>query len=180
MKINCLLIGLLFISMIGNAQDAGFSKKSMKANFSMEVLNAYQESSFAKVSDFYEYAQLLTNPATANELKKEIKTAVFTLFNEKEVSVINILSKEKENIALTEFLHQLEKEKDIQFNIKPSNGKVLFFNDYWVNHYYLEIKRNKQITIIEIKQKVYFSEQLKSFGTNQKEVWSVYLGEMIN
>jgi len=178
MKINYLLIGLFFISIFGKAQDAGFTKKSMKANFSIEVLNAYQESSFAKVNDFYEYAQLLTNPTISSDLKNEIKTTIFTLFKEKDVTVVNFLSSKKEKISLTQFLNLLENEKSIRFQTKKTNKKVQFFNDYWINHYYLEIERNKQITIIEIKQKVYFSENLKSFGENQKEVWSVYLGEM--
>ncbi|UPQ78803.1 hypothetical protein M0M57_14435 [Flavobacterium azooxidireducens] len=178
MKINYLLIGLFFISIFGKAQDAGFSKKSMKANFSMEVLNAYQESSFAKVNDFYEYTQLLTNPTISSDLKNEIKTTIFTLFKEKDVTVVNFLSSKKEKITLTQFLNLLENEKSIRFQTKKTNEKVQFFNDYWINHYYLEIERNKQIMIIEIKQKVYFSENLKSFGENQKEVWSVYLGEM--
>lgn len=178
MKINYLLIVLLFFSWFGIAQDAGFSKKSMKASFSVETLQAYQESSFSKVNDFYEYAQLLTNPTISYDLKKEIKTAVLTLFKENDVTVVNFLSTEKEKISLTEFLNLLENEKNIQFKTRKKNEKVQFFNDYWINHYYLEIEQNKQITIVEIKQKVYFSENLKSFGENQKEVWSVLLGEM--
>ena len=178
MKINYLLIGFLLFSIFGFAQDAGFSKKSMKANFSAETLQAYQESSFSKVNDFYEYAQLLTNTTISKELKKEIKTAVHSLFKENDVTVINFLSSEKEKITLNKFLTLLEKEKNSRFKARKANEKVQFFNDHWINHYYLEIERNKQITIVEIKQKVYFSENLKSFGENQKEVWSVYLGEM--
>ena len=83
-----------------------------------------------------------------------------------------------EKITLNKFLTLLEKEKNSRFKARKANEKVQFFNDHWINHYYLEIERNKQITIVEIKQKVYFSENLKSFGENQKEVWSVYLGEM--
>lgn len=178
MKINNLLIGLLFFTVFGKAQDAGFSKKSMKANFSMEVLNAYQESSFAKVNDFYEYAQLLTNPTISNNLKAEIKAAVLSIYKKNDILIINFLSAEKERMSLSKFLTLLEKEKNIRFQPKKANDKVQFFNDYWINHYYLEIEQNKQITIIEIKQKVYFTESLKLFGENQKEVWSVYLGEM--
>ena len=100
MKINYLLIGLLLFSIFGFAQDAGFSKKSMKENFSAETLQAYQESSFSKVNDFYEYAQLLTNTTISKELKKEIKTAVHSLFKENDVTVINFLSSEKEKITL--------------------------------------------------------------------------------
>ncbi len=178
MKINYLLIGLLFFTVFGNAQDAGFSKKSMKANFSMEVLNAYQESSLAKVNDFYEYAQLLTNSTISNDLKEEIKTTIFSLFKENDVMIVNFLSSKKEKISLTQFITLLKNENPIRFQIKKTHEKVPFFNDYWINHYYLEIERNKQITIIEIKQKVYFSENIKSFGEHQKEVWSVFLGEM--
>lgn len=178
MKTTFLLIGLLFYSIFGFAQDAGFSKKSMKASFSVETLQAYQESSFSKVNDFYEYAQLLTNPTISNDLKKEIKVAVHSLFKENDVTMVNFLSTKKEKISLTEFLNLIENEKNIRFKTRKKNEKVQFFNDYWINHYYLEIEQNKQITIVEIKQKVYFSENLKSFGENQKEVWSVYLGEM--
>ena len=95
MKINYLLIGLLLFSIFGFAQDAGFSKKSMKANFSAETLQAYQESSFSKVNDFYEYAQLLTNTTISNELKKEIKKAVHSLFKVNDVTMVNFLSTEK-------------------------------------------------------------------------------------
>jgi len=178
MKTTFLFIGFLFFSIFGSAQDAGFSKKSMKASFSVETLLAYQESSFSKVNDFYEYAQLLANPTISNDLKKEIRTAVHSLFKKNTVSVINFLSSEKEKITLNKFLALLEKEKNIRFKTRKANEKVQFFNDYWINHYYLEIERSKQITIIEIKQKVYFSENLKTFGENQREVWSVYLGEM--
>jgi hypothetical protein len=178
MKPIYLIISLLFSFWFGTAQNAGFSKKSMKASFSVETLQAYQESSFSKVNDFYEYAQLLTNPSISNDLKKEIKTAVHSLFKENDASTINFLSSKKEKIALAELLNLLENEKNIRFKTKKRDEKVQFFNDYWINHYYLEIDRNKQITIIEIKQKVYFSEGFKSFGENQKEIWSVYLGEM--
>lgn len=178
MKTTFLFIGFLFFSIFGFAQNADFSKKSMKANFSVDALQSYQESSFSKVNDFYEYAKLLTDPTISNDLKKEIITAIFSLYKENNVSIINFLSSEKEKISLAEFLKLLENEKNIQFKTKKKKEKVQFFNDYWINHYYLEIERNKQITIVEIKQKVYFSENLKSFGENQKEVWSVYLGEM--
>ncbi|MBC8882517.1 hypothetical protein H9X57_01080 [Flavobacterium piscinae] len=69
----------------------------MKANFSAETLQAYQESSFSKVNDFYEYAQLLTNPTISNDLKEEIITAIFSLYKENyNASIINFLSSEKE------------------------------------------------------------------------------------
>lgn len=178
MKTTFLFIGLLLFSIYGLAQDAGFSKKSMKATFSMEALQAYQESSFDKVNDFYEYAQLITNPTISYDLKKEIKTAVHSLFKENDVSIINFLSSEREKISLAEFLNILENENNIRFQTRKKNEKVQFFNDYWINHYYLEIEQNKKITIIEIKQKVYFAENIKSFGENQKEVWSIFLGEM--
>ncbi|MDP2672369.1 MAG: hypothetical protein Q8O84_00985, partial [Nanoarchaeota archaeon] len=111
MKTVYLLIVLLFFSIFGFAQDAGFSKKSMKAAFSVESLQAYQKSSFSKVNDFYEYAQFLTDPTASNDLKKEIKAAIHSLFKENDVAVINFLSSEKEKISLIEFLNHLENEK---------------------------------------------------------------------
>ncbi|MBC8644695.1 hypothetical protein H9W95_13510 [Flavobacterium lindanitolerans] len=78
------------------AQEANhaIAANSIKANFSVKVLEAYEENSFSKLEDFYELLEIYSAKNTPNTLKKQLEERINTLY--------------KENTLVSDFLLQIK------------------------------------------------------------------------
>lgn len=168
----------LFFSYAVFAQDSNTaSGQGMKANFSKVSLKAYQENSFSKIKDFYQYLEILSNSSTSESLKNQVKENIYSLFAGKEIQLLDFSSQTPEKITLEKLLQKLEKEKNIQFALKEEiTNKTV--EDYWLNSYTLEITKGGKSEKIPILQKVNFYPQEKKFGNTTKQVWTITLGEI--
>lgn len=152
------------------------SSIAIEGNFSKVSIKAYQESAILKIEDYYNYLALLSNTSTSDALKTEIKAALFSLFKNKYIQVFDITSEEKETISLIELVEKI-KNKNYSFLISNSTNTFLS-NDYWRTVYNLEIRQGDNNRMLKCSQKVYFTPTTKRFGTTEKEIWTIKLGEI--
>ena len=172
------LFALLLLSACINGQttQGNASTTSIGANFSMVSVKAYQESANLKVSDYYKYLELLSDSTTSEDLKNEIKNALFAIVKNRETVVSDITSDDNQSISLTKLIDKIQ-NKNYTFSVfEMTNGKV--YNNSWSIDYRLKIFQNNTKQAKQLSQIIYFSPTLKHFGSKTKEVWSITLGEV--
>lgn len=157
------------------SQDANNSVKrnSIKANFSLKAIEAFEENSFSKVNDFYQFLEIYSDKNSSEALKNQLKENLNSLVIEN-VLVLDLFTSEK--VTLEKLLEQIN-TKGFKFEVKNIKKKVISSN-FWTNSYVLEIKNDKEIQRKNLLQRIYFFPEEKSFGTKKKEVWTIFLGEI--
>ncbi|RZK11817.1 MAG: hypothetical protein EOO46_05485 [Flavobacterium sp.] len=151
------------------------SSINIKSNFSEVSIKAYQESAILKIEDYYNYLALFSNTSTSEDLKTETKTALFSLFKNKHIQIIDFTEQEKKTIQLIELIEKI-KNKNYSFLISNITNTFIS-NNYWMTSYDLQIHENENNQILKCSQKVYFIPTIKQFGSTEKEVWTIKLGE---
>lgn len=142
----------------------------------MASIQAYQESAILKIEDYYNYLTLLSNPSTSEALKAEVRTALFSIVKRNDLKVLDFTSAKENLIPLIELIEKIE-NKNYHFSISNSTNTFLS-NDSWKTDYHLEIRQNGDKKIWKCTQKVYFTTAMKQFGSTEKEVWTILLGEI--
>jgi len=153
--------------------DNSVNRMNIKTNFSMKVLEAYEENSFSKVKDFYQFLQIYSDVTTSEALKEQVKGNIYSLYKTNS-QIIDFFSSGK--ITLEKLLEKIN-AKGLKFKVKNIQ-KEATSNNFWTNFYTLEIISEKEILQHKIYQKIYFYPEEKSFGNKKKEVWTILLGEM--
>ena len=87
---------LFFCCTCGFSQEANnsVSKNSIKANFSVKAIEAYEENSFSKVNDFYQFLEIYSDKNSSEDLKKQVKENLNS-FVLKDVLVEDLFTTEK-------------------------------------------------------------------------------------
>lgn len=148
-------------------------ENSIKANFSVKVLEAYEENSFSKLEDFYELLEIYSAKDTPNTLKKQLEERINALYKENTL-VSDFFTLDK--ISVDRLLEKVA-SKELKFEVKNIQ-KVKTFGNYWTASYILTIQRDTETLQKNISQRIYFYPEAKTFGNKKKEVWSLFLGEM--
>ena len=173
---SCIFMFLLFtFSFYGQNANTPAST-AIKANFTMASVKAYQESATLKVEDYYQYLTLLSSESTSETLKAEIKNSIYSLFESKNIKVIDFTSTENATISLHELIDKIT-NKNFSFSVANFENSIVS-TDYWTTQYQLTVMQNKISMEFQYFQKIGFKPVVKSFGTTKKEVWTLFLGEV--
>jgi len=148
-------------------------ENSIKANFSIKVLEAYEENSFSKVEDFYELLEMYSDKNASNTLKKHLEERIDALYKENTL-IFDFFTSDK--ISVNKLLDKIA-SKGLKFEVKNIQ-KVKTFGNYWTASYVLTIQRDTETLEKNISQRIYFYPEEKTFGNKKKEVWSLFLGEI--
>lgn len=173
MKYFTILLFFLCNCALAQSSDNSVNKNSIKANFSAKAIEAYEENSFSKVNDFYQFLEIYSDKNSSEALKNQVKENLKSLVVEN-VLVPDLFTSEK--ITLEKLLEQIN-AKGFKFEVKNIQKRATSAN-FWTNSYNLEIKNGAAIQRKNSVQRVYFYPEEKSFGTKKKEVWSIFLGEI--
>ncbi|HEX8575727.1 MAG TPA: hypothetical protein VF677_05490 [Flavobacterium sp.] len=157
----------------GQEANNALKNNSIKANFSMKIIEAYEENSFSKVKDFYEYLEIYADEDASDALKSQVQENIYALFNNN-VTVSGFFNQDK--ITLDQLLERI-KSKGLKFTVKDIQKETTSSN-FWTTSYTLEITGKNKTEQKKIKQKIYFYPEEKSFGDKKKEVWQLFLGEI--
>lgn len=168
------VIILLFFGqcVVAQSSDNSVSRNSIKANFSAMAIKAYEENSFSKVNDFYEFLEIYSNKNSSEALKNQVKENAFSLYKSN-IEVTDFYSREK--ITLEKLFENI-KEKGLKFEVKNIR-KEMTSNSFWTNSYTLEIRNDATTQTQKITQRIYFIPEEKSFGNKKKEVWTILLAD---
>ena len=149
---------------------------SIKANFTIASVKAYQESATLKVEDYYQYLTLLSSESTSETLKAEIKTSIYSLFESEKVMVIDFTSTENNAISLPDLIEKIM-NKNYSFSVSNYENSIVGA-DYWTTQYQLTLIQNDKSKELLYFQKIGFKPVIKTFGSSKKEVWTLFLGEI--
>ena len=168
---------LIFFSVLGFSQKAITVNNSNNLSklYSVAALNVYADSSQKKVEDFYSLLTIYSNKETSTELKNELEKSILLLFQNKNQLVLDLTSSENKTIEIFSFLNKIS-NKNYFFSL--SNSEKIDSNKFggWNLSFDISVKQNNQSKTISVLQKVYFDEQLKTFGSKSKWVRSIVLG----
>lgn len=152
------------------------SKANIKTNFSFQAIKGFQESAVFKIEDYYDYLELYANETTSDTLQQQVKEAIYNLFVESQPKVLDFTSSENKSIPLNKLLDKIKKKNYI-FKLTNIENSIVAA-DFWTTKYNLEVKEGNQRCNLEVFSKVIFKPVEKQFGSNSKEVWVLFLGNM--
>ena len=148
-------------------------KNSIKANFSAKAIEAYEENSFTKVNDFYQFLEIYSDKKSSDALRNQLKENLKSLVAEN-VMIADLFTSER--TTLEKLLESIN-SKGFKFAVKNIQNKATSTN-FWTNSYTLEIANGTEILRKNLVQRIYFYPEEKSFGSKKQEVWSIFLGEI--
>lgn len=165
----------------GNAmgQAAMIKTTDIEKNFTQKSIAVYQQNSMNKISELYQYLTLYSDKNTAASLKKQLKDNIFSLFKSENIKLFDFLSQEGKTIDLSLLLNKIE-NKSYEFNVKPPYNYSDPENNNWFTQYHLIVTNSFYEYNFIINQKIYFSPDEKSFGTKNKVVWDLKLGDQLS
>ncbi|HEU4496959.1 MAG TPA: hypothetical protein VFR70_07900 [Flavobacterium sp.] len=163
-----------FFSCCAVAQQAVNEVKSssIRANFSAAAIEAYEENSFSRIKDFYQYLEIYSGEDASDALKMQVQENIYSLFAKNAV-LSDFFSGDK--IALPQLLERI-KSKALKFSVINIQKETASCN-FWTNSYTLKITGRQAAEQKFVRQKIYFYPEEKSFGNKKKEVWVLLLGE---
>lgn len=173
---SCILLFLVGTFYVFGQNANTPASTSIKANFTMASVKAYQESATLKVEDYYQYLTLLSSESTSETLKAEIKSSIYSLFESENIKVVDFTSTENATISLHELIDKIT-NKNFSFAVTNFENSIVAA-DYWTTQYQLIVTQNKIPMEFQYYQKIGFKPVVKSFGTTKKEVWTLFLGEV--
>ena len=149
-------------------------ENAIAANFNSKVIVAYANQGEQLIADFYNYITLY-NQAETTDLQKEIDKNIQQMFVSENVLVEDFINGTNKKITLSQFLQYCKENKFVVTvsTIQNSNVNTSSFDiDYQL------MVTNKSVTkTYNLTQKVYLFPVLKTFGSTQKTVWELKLGE---
>jgi hypothetical protein len=149
---------------------------TIRANFTIAAVKAYQESATLKIEDYYQYLTLLSSESTSETLKTEIKNSIYSLFNTENVIVVDFTSHENTTISLNDLIEKID-NKNYTFSVSNFENSIVA-SDYWTTQYQLTITQNNKPIELLYFQRIVFKPVIKTFGSTKKEVWTLFLGEV--
>ena len=173
MKYFIIILFFFCNCVLAQSSDNSVNRNSIKANFSAKAIEAYEENSFSKVNDFYQFLEIYSDKNSSEALKNQLKENLKSLVVEN-VLVADLFTSEK--ITLEKLLAEIS-SKGFKFEVKNMQKRATSTN-FWTNSYVLEIKNGTEIVRKNLVQRVYFYPEQKNFGTKKKDVWSIFLGEI--
>ncbi|MEZ4853355.1 hypothetical protein [Flavobacterium sp.] len=175
MKFTFYITVLFFISFFGFSQSVATPKLlAIESNFSVESVKVYQNNANLKIEDFYNYLSLYSQENTSEELKIEVKKNIFRLVENETILLSNFTIATDETILLLNFLAAIN-NKNYTFEVDAIQNTPSTEFNFWITNYQLKITQNKKVKIVNCSQKVFFKPVQKTFGSKQKEVWTVFL-----
>lgn len=151
-------------------QNTTFIEKSFREN----VIDAYQLQAITKLNDFYSQLNLLSHSKDTIE-QAEIQTAILRNFFRPSIQVKNFFTNNQENSSI-ETAVALAGNSQLTFTISNFEYKAIG-ETYFLISYFLNIQSLQQSTKQQITHKIYLFPFEKQFGTNNKTVWELKLGE---
>ena len=150
-----------------------------QSSLSVKVTEAYKQKAADKVLEFYNYLELLTNPALNSKLKEHTTNEALKLFESSQATTYSIFSKRETNPTITQLLGDAARQKkQFHFKITTITATPQYQNkerEEWLIVYTLTINGKKEI---RMQQFFIIVQEDKKFGDSIKQVRNTYLGKI--
>ena len=151
-------------------------KVSIQNQFSNASIMEYQNQAINTIKDFYNYINLYHSSDVSNELKIEIDKSVQNLFLSNLIQLKNIFENSDSQLSLNAFLSKCKKQS-VVISVSNFNQSKTISDSFFTFQYTIQVTLNSNTTSHTLTQKVYFFPGEKQFGTTEKNVWQLKLGE---
>lgn len=156
--------------------NAAVKMNSIQSQFSNASIVEYQNQAINTIKDFYNYINLYHSSEITNELKVEVDKSIQNLFLTNSIQLKNVFDSTEKPISLNEFLSKCKKQSVI-ISVSNFNQSKTISDSYFTFQYTIQVTLNSTTTSHTLTQKVYFFPGEKKFGTTEKNVWQLKLGE---
>ncbi|OIQ21415.1 MAG: hypothetical protein BM557_03955 [Flavobacterium sp. MedPE-SWcel] len=158
-----------------------FAQSSQNENItSVKLTEAYKQKAIDKVLEFYNYIELLTDPALNSKMKEHTANEALKLFITPQTAIHNFFNKTKTNPSISALLkNATHQKKQYHFTLTTITATPQYQNpeqEEWIVTYSLTINNSKGILL---KQNFIIKVENKKFGNSIKKVKNTYLGEII-
>lgn len=162
------------ISITEEVTKKSVASSSISANFSAKVISAYAIQSEQLIADFYSYLALY-NQSESTEFQYEIDKAIQQMYFSNSVLIEDFINGTNKKITLLELLKYCKENKFV-VSISNIQNTAVTVNNFDVK-YQLLITNKSETKEYNITQKVFLFPVQKQFGTINKTVWELKLGE---
>ncbi len=147
---------------------------SISANFNSKVILAYANQSEQLIADFYNYLTLYNQSETA-DFQKELDKSIQQMYVSEKTLIEDFINGTNNKITLLQLL-QCCKENKFVVTVNNVQNNAVNANNFDMK--YQLLVTNKSVTkTYNLTQKVYLFPMVKTFGTTQKTIWELKLGE---
>jgi spore coat protein CotF len=170
-----LLTALLLLTQVLTAQEAA----SRPSALSSKAIEAYGVKSEARVNEFFDYLELLSDPKLNTDMKAHTIAETLKLFNDETIVMDNIFIKTNDAISLKELLKQVaSQKKKCSFKVTGFSWipqkEVQNFQQWLVTYELLQDNRAP----LHVTQEFFIVYEDKQFGKTVMKVWNTYLGKI--
>lgn len=171
---------LLLSALCSRAQEAMSSNTNLQHTFTSDKLtsselDAFEKRAVQKLEDFYNYLEVISNPGYDKTLREEAKKQALELFSGNECRVDGI----KVGTLLDSCINITQETKS--FNVEDARVKEKFPLQAGVAGYSgsMEFRLSSASSSSAAKQaSILLIKTEKIFGTEKKQVWTVFLCEI--
>ncbi len=170
--ITLIILLICFCSLAQSSQN--------QSSLSVKVTEAYKQKAADKVLEFYNYLELLTNPALNSKLKEHTAAEALNLFENPKTVTYGIFSKRETNHpTIVQLLSDAAlQKKQFDFKVTAITATPQYQNkgrEEWLIVYTLTINGKKEI---RMQQFFIIVQEDKKFGDSIKQVRNTYLGKI--
>lgn len=152
--------------------------QTLQNSMSVKVLAAYQENTSNKVVDLFSYFQMLTDASLTDEVKKEVITNIYLLFDNQNSMVIDFTSEGKNTILLQTLIQKLLVSEPILFKVSEELKYDSLTDKGWNTTYVVKRTKSNASNYVYTSQTVNMLLEDKKFGESSKTIWTTFLGTM--
>jgi len=171
-----MIAGLMVSCLLGQSQSINNKLVAYEMKSEKEMM-AYNNKVVAKVTDFYNYLELISDPNIENRVRGHTVSLVRKMFL-KDVPMVNFLSKSNERIQLEQLLLDLMMSKN-KMSFIISQPKFYLEGSEQNISYNLFVKRKNKEEKYQLKQLYFVNVANKKFGDKNKEVVLINLDEIL-
>jgi hypothetical protein len=147
---------------------------SISANFNSKVIVAYANQGEKLITDFYNYITLYNQSETA-DLQKELDKSIQQMYVSQTTLIEDFINGTDKKITLVQLL-QYCKENKFVITVNSIQNNAVNANNFNMK-YQLLVTNKSETKTYNLTQKVYLFPVVKNFGSTQKTVWELKLGE---
>lgn len=162
------------VSLTEEVSKKSVASTSISANFSAKEIIAYGKQGEQLIADFYSYLSLY-NQSNTPELQYEIDKAIQQIYLSNSVLIEDFIYGTNKKITLLQLLKYCKENKFVVSVTNLQNTAVTANN--FDMKYQLLVSNKSETKEYSITQKVFLFPVQKQFGTNNKTVWELKLGD---
>lgn len=150
-------------------------EETIQNSFDKAIIQSYATHTQDKVEELFEYLSVVNSTKNNPALEEQLLLNIQQLFLDKRVILMS-LSNNKTYFDITQWLENWKKSniKIIQKELISSQlEKNSWLNQYKIKYLVNGKKKSQKMTI-----QIYLQPQEKNFGTQQKKVWEMKIGNI--